>query len=208
MEVQKRSMNMNLYSNFMINNVYKIPENQIYYNNLLSYMKKFPKYYMNNINRNNYIQKNRFFPINQNYNGINPNYTVYNNINVNNNINNYFIIPQDNINYEEYYKNLQKKLNISKNIEVPIFQVKFKLPSNPFYTVIFKVYRNDDLFESLKKFCLENDISEKLVKPLLIQIISSMNKFHLLFNQNINNDNFNYLISLSKEYQKVYKSNE
>ena len=59
-----------------------------------------------------------------------------------------------------------------------------------------------------KKFCLENDISEKLVKPLLIQIISSMNKFHLLFNQNINNDNFNYLISLSKEYQKVYKSNE
>lgn len=208
MEVQKRSMNMNLYSNVMINNFYKIPENQIYYNNLLSYMKKFPKYYMNNINRNNYIQKNRFFPINQNYNEINPNYTVYNNINVNNNINNYFIIPQDNINYEEYYKNLHKKLNISKNIEVPIFQVKFKLPNKPFYTVIFKIYRNDDLYESLKKFCLENDISEKLVKPLLIQIISSINKFHLLFNQNINNDNFNYLLSLSKEYQKVYKSNE
>ena len=140
----------------------------------------------------------------------NQNYThIYNNVNVNN-INNYYIfqnIPNESFNYEEYYNNLQEKYLINNKDEddIPIFQMKIKLPNKPFYSVIFKIFRNDNLFDSFKNFCQENDVPDKLYKPILIQIITAMNKFHSIFNETINTDNFKYLVSISKEYKSIYK---
>ena len=142
-------------------------------------------------------------------NGKNPYYSIYNNVNVNN-INNYYIfqnIPNESFNYEEYYNNLQEKYLINNKDEddIPIFQMKIKLPNKPFYSVIFKIFRNDNLFDSFKNFCQENDVPDKLYKPILIQIITAMNKFHSIFNETINTDNFKYLVSISKEYKSIYK---
>ena len=209
MEVKKGYVYINNIPNFMVKNIQNYTNNQSYYNNnTVSYTNFVPLFSKNqNHNENYFPQKN--IKIKTHSNRKNPYYSIYNNVNVNN-INNYYIfqnIPNESFNYEEYYNNLQEKYLINNKDEddIPIFQMKIKLPNKPFYSVIFKIFRNDNLFDSFKNFCQENDVPDKLHKPILIQIITAMNKFHSIFNETINTDNFKYLVSLSKEYKSIYK---
>ena len=215
MEVQKGYMYINNIPNFMVKNIQNCAHNQFYFNNNnnnFSYTKLLPLFSKNqNHNENYFPQKN--IKIKTHSNRKNPYYSIYNNVNVNN-INNYYIfqnIPNESFNYEEYYNNLQENyLNNNKKEEddIPIFQMKIKLPNKPFYSVVFKIFRNDNLFDSFNNFCKENDVPENLYKPIYIQIITAMNKFHSIFNETINNDNFKYLVSISKEYKSIYKQDE
>lgn len=209
MEVKKGYVYINNIPNFMVKNIQNYTNNQSYYNNnTVSYTNFVPLFSKNqNHNENYFPQKN--IKIKTHSNRKNPYYSIYNNVNVNN-INNYYIfqnIPNESFNYEEYYNNLQEKYLINNKDEddIPIFQMKIKLPNKPFYSVIFKIFRNDNLFDSFKNFCQENDVPDKLYKPILIQIITAMNKFHSIFNETINTDNFKYLVSISKEYKSIYK---
>ena len=209
MEVKKGYVYINNIPNFMVKNIQNYTNNQSYYNNnTVSYTNFVPLFSKNqNHNENYFPQKN--IKIKTHSNRKNPYYSIYNNVNVNN-INNYYIfqnIPNESFNYEEYYNNLKEKYLINNKDEddIPIFQMKIKLPNKPFYSVIFKIFRNDNLFDSFKNFCQENDVPDKLYKPILIQIITAMNKFHSIFNETINTDNFKYLVSLSKEYKSIYK---
>ena len=195
MEVQNGLIYINNIPNVMVKDNQNYTHNQFYYNNnFFSYTKILPLFSKNENHNENYF----------------PYYSIYNNVNVNN-INNYYIfqnIPNESFNYEEYYNNLQEKYlsNYKKEEDdLPIFQMKIKLPNKPFYSVVFKIFRNDNLFDSFKNFCQENDVPDKLYKPILIQIITAMNKFHSIFNETINTDNFKYLVSISKEYKSIYK---
>lgn len=209
MEVQNGLIYINNIPNVMVKDNQNYTHNQFYYNNnFFSYTKILPLFSKNENHNENYFSQKRI-KIKSHSNGKNPYYSIYNNVNVNN-INNYYIfqnIPNESFNYEEYYNNLQEKYLINNKDEddIPIFQMKIKLPNKPFYSVIFKIFRNDNLFDSFKNFCQENDVPDKLYKPILIQIITAMNKFHSIFNETINTDNFKYLVSLSKEYKSIYK---
>ena len=219
---------MNFISNFMTNNVYNYYPGQLFSNSNQNINNKTNEKTKKNVHRENFIPKSNF--IKKNYSSIDNNlYTVYNNLNINNNVNNYFII-QNNftspLNYQNnsLQKNNLQNINIQNNNllnnnllsnnllsnnsnnssfieeqEIPIFQIKLKLSLNQDYTT-FKLYRNDNLFIKFKIFCNENNIPIALYKPLIIQIISSMNKFHYLFNKEINLENFDYLLSIWKEY--------
>ncbi len=197
MELKNKIFYMNFISNFLTNNVYNCYPTQIFSNrNQNINIEKQP----NKIHRENFIPKNNL--INQfNYPLKNNNsYTVYNNLNINNNVNNYFIIQNNfpsQINSNNYIFNQKKK----EETEKPIFQVKLKLISNEEYKT-FKIYRNDNLLYEFHNFCIENKIPIVLFKPLIIQIISSMNKFHYLFNKDINSKNLEQLISIWKNYNK------
>ena len=209
MEVQNGLIYINNIPNVMVKDNQNYTHNQFYYNNdFFSYTKILPLFSKNENHNENYFSQKRI-KIKSHSNGKNPYYSIYNNVNVNN-INNYYIfqnIPNESFNYEEYYNNLQEKYLINNKDEddIPIFQMKIKLPNKPFYSVIFKIFRNDNLFDSFKNFCQENDVPDKLYKPILIQIITAMNKFHSIFNETINTDNFKYLVSISKEYKSIYK---
>ena len=212
MEVQNGLIYINNIPNVMVKDNQNYTHNQFYYNNnFFSYTKILPLFSKNENHNENYFSQKRI-KIKSHSNGKNPYYSIYNNVNVNN-INNYYIfqnIPNESFNYEEYYNNLQEKYLINNKDEddIPIFQMKIKLPNKPFYSVIFKIFRNDNLFDSFKNFCQENDVPDKLYKPILIQIITAMNKFHSIFNETINTDNFKYLVSISKEYKSIYKQDE
>ena len=209
MEVQNGLIYINNIPNVMVKDNQNYTHNQFYYNNnFFSYTKILPLFSKNENHNENYFSQKRI-KIKSHSNGKNPYYSIYNNVNVNN-INNYYIfqnMPNESFNYEEYYNNLQEKYLINNKDEddIPIFQMKIKLPNKPFYSVIFKIFRNDNLFDSFKNFCQENDVPDKLYKPILIQIITAMNKFHSIFNETINTDNFKYLVSISKEYKSIYK---
>lgn len=209
MEVQNGLIYINNIPNVMVKDNQNYTHNQFYYNNnFFSYTKILPLFSKNENHNENYFSQKRI-KIKSHSNGKNPYNSIYNNVNVNN-INNYYIfqnIPNESFNYEEYYNNLQEKYLINNKDEddIPIFQMKIKLPNKPFYSVIFKIFRNDNLFDSFKNFCQENDVPDKLYKPILIQIITAMNKFHSIFNETINTDNFKYLVSISKEYKSIYK---
>ena len=212
MEVQNGLIYINNIPNVMVKDNQNYTHNQFYYNNnFFSYTKILPLFSKNENHNENYFSQKRI-KIKSHSNGKNPYYSIYNNVNVNN-INNYYIfqnIPNESFNYEEYYNNLQEKYLINNKDEddIPIFQMKIKLPNKPFYSVIFKIFRNDNLFDSFKNFCKENDVPGNLYQPILIQIITAMNKFHYIFNETINNDNFKYLVSISKEYKSIYKQDE
>jgi hypothetical protein len=228
MEIKNPIFYMNFISNFMTNNVYNYYPGQLFSNSNQNINNKTIEKTKKNVHRENFIPKSNF--IKKNYSSIDNNlYTVYNNLNINNNVNNYFII-QNNftspLNYQNnsLQKNNLQNINIQNNNllnnnllsnnllsnnsnnssfieeqEIPIFQIKLKLSLNQDYTT-FKLYRNDNLFIKFKIFCNENNIPIALYKPLIIQIISSMNKFHYLFNKEINLENFDYLLSIWKEY--------
>ena len=233
MEIKNPIVYMNVISNFMTNNVYNYYPGQLFSSRNPNINNKTIEKPTKNFHRENFIPKTSF--LKKNYSSIDNNlYTVYNNLNINNKVNNYFIIQNNFTSPLNYQNNSLQKNNLQNNNiqnsnllnnnllnnnllsnnllsnnsnnssfieeqEIPIFQVKLKLSLNQDYTT-FKLFRNDNLFIKFKSFCNENNVPIALYKPLIIQIISSMNKFHYLFNKEINIENFDYLLSIWKDY--------
>ena len=225
MEIKNPIVYMNVISNFMTNNVYNYYPGQLFSSRNPNINNKTIEKPTKNFHRENFIPKTSF--LKKNYSSIDNNlYTVYNNLNINNNVNNYFIIQNNFTSPLNYQNNSLQKNNLQNNNipnsnllnnnllsntnnnnnnsfieeqEIPIFQVKLKLSLNQDYTT-FKLFRNDNLFIKFKSFCNENNVPIALYKPLIIQIISSMNKFHYLFNKEINLENFDYLLSIWKDH--------
>lgn len=64
---------------------------------------------------------------------------------------------------------------------------------NPNKTVIFKLRRFDDLFYTVKCFCEINHIDSKLIRPLIIKILCTLNNIYQICNSKLEQKNINSL---------------
>ena len=53
---------------------------------------------------------------------------------------------------------------------------------------VFKLKRYDDVFETIKLFCEINSIEEKLIKPLIIKSLSTLNTIYQIMNSKVDNE--------------------
>ena len=106
---------------------------------------------------------------------------------------NYFL--NDNQNFEFNYSNMNKNniknkferviiKNINNNLEnTEILKVNIKISNNKI--IIFKLRRFDDLFLTIKIFCEINSIDEKLIKPLIIKLLCTLNTIYQIINSDL-----------------------
>lgn len=72
-----------------------------------------------------------------------------------------------------------------------ILRVSVKISNNN--AVFFKIKRYDDVFETIKLFCEINGINEKLIKPIIVKSLSTLNTVYQIMNCQLNNEQINIL---------------
>ena len=100
-------------------------------------------------------------------------------------------------NFEPYnkYNTVNQELNqlisnpMTENTE--ILNVSVKISQNK--KVVFKLRRFDDLFLTVKLFCEINQIEEKLMKPIIIKILCSLNSIYQIYNYQLDVQNMQRL---------------
>ena len=63
---------------------------------------------------------------------------------------------------------------------------------------VFRLRRFDDLFETIKLFCEINCIEEKLIRPIIMKTISSLNIIYQIMNSNVNSKDVAILSEIKK----------
>ena len=82
---------------------------------------------------------------------------------------------------------------IIENTEILQVNVKITKDKN----VIFKLRRFDDLFLTVKLFCEINSIEEKLIKPIIIQALCTLNSIYQIYNSQLDSKNIKILQMLN-----------
>ena len=78
-----------------------------------------------------------------------------------------------------------KKCKINPNFEnIEVLRVKVKLGNDNI--AIFKLKRYDDIFETIKLFCEINLVDEKLIKPIIIESLCTLNTIYQIMNSKLN----------------------
>jgi hypothetical protein len=72
-----------------------------------------------------------------------------------------------------------------------ILKVNVKISKDKFAT--FKLKRYDDVFETIKLFCEINSVDEKLIKPLIIKSLSTLNTIYQNVNCKLEKEQINLL---------------
>jgi len=72
-----------------------------------------------------------------------------------------------------------------------ILKVNVKISKDKFAT--FKLKRYDDVFETIKLFCEINSVDEKLIKPLIIKSLSTLNTIYQIANCKLEKEQINLL---------------
>lgn len=108
---------------------------------------------------------------------------------------------------EEYSKKIVNENNISnikkeymgnpslENIEVLRVNVKLEEGKN----AVFKLKRYDDVFETIKLFCEINSVDEKLIKPLIIKSLSTLNTIYQIMNSKVNDEQIEIMKKIKKD---------
>ena len=99
--------------------------------------------------------------------------------------------------YEPYnkYNSVQQDMNqslvnpMTENTE--ILNVSIKISKNK--RAVFKLRRFDDLFLTVKLFCEINQIEEKLMKPIIIKTLCSLNSIYQIYNCHLDKKNIQKL---------------
>ena len=77
-----------------------------------------------------------------------------------------------------------KKCKINPNFEnIEVLRVKVKLGNDNI--AVFKLKRYDDLFETIKLFCEINLVDEKLIKPIIIESLCTLNTIYQIMNSKL-----------------------
>ena len=113
------------------------------------------------------------------------------NLIINSNLNNNFI--KNKFDEEKIHVDSNNQIQqINKDLEnTEILQVKVKISENEIAT--FKIKRYDDLFLTVSLFCEINSIDERLVKPIIIKALCSLNTIYQIYNCKISNENIRIL---------------
>lgn len=101
---------------------------------------------------------------------------------------------------KHYNKFNTTKENNNASENTVILTLKIKVAKNDYRTFNLKKY--DDLFISLEKFFDLNKIQQSLVKPIVNQIFTALNKIFSLLNNKIGKYDSDYLNSLNKLWIK------
>lgn len=72
-----------------------------------------------------------------------------------------------------------------------ILKVQVKINKNE--TATFKIKRFDDLFLTISLFCEIYSIDEKLMKPIIMKVLSSLNTIYQIYNSDISKENIDTL---------------
>ena len=72
-----------------------------------------------------------------------------------------------------------------------ILKIQVKISKNE--TATFKIKRFDDLFLTVSLFCEIYSIDEKLMKPIIMKALSSLNTIYQIYNSNISKENIDTL---------------
>ena len=72
-----------------------------------------------------------------------------------------------------------------------ILKVNVKISKDKYAT--FKLKRYDDVFETIKLFCEINSVDEKLIKPLIIKSLSTLNTIYQIVNCKLEKEQINLL---------------
>lgn len=110
--------------------------------------------------------------------------------------------------YENTKKNDENKISYKNEIyevnpkfeNTEILRVCVKIAKNK--NAIFRLKRYDDVFETIKIFCEINSINEKLIKPLIIKSLSTMNTIYQIMNSKLNNEQIQIMSKIQKEKNK------
>lgn len=125
------------------------------------------------------------------------------------------IIKDDNIMKNDNNNNVQKN-KFDNNIEVEKFQpinpylenteiLKVNVKTSKNETVIFKLRRFDDLFETVQIFCQINELNSNFYIPIIIYVMKALNSIYGVFNIKLNQKEINELQFLKYFY---YNSND
>jgi len=82
-----------------------------------------------------------------------------------------------------------------ENIEVLRVNVKLEGGKN----AVFKLKRYDDVFETIKLFCEINAVDEKLIKPLIIKSLSTLNTIYQIMNSKVNEEQIEIMKKIQKD---------
>jgi hypothetical protein len=93
---------------------------------------------------------------------------------------------------------IHNKFKRGQNTEILSVNVKISRHE----TVVFKLRRFDDLFQTVKLFCEIHKIKEDLIKPIIIKALEAMNNVYTMMNNKISSDDIKLL-----EKMKEMKTN-
>ena len=112
---------------------------------------------------------------------------------------------------EKFEKNVEKNVNENnisldkkkeysgnpafENIEVLRVNVKLEGGKN----AVFRLKRYDDVFETIKLFCEINSVDEKLIKPLIIKSLSTLNTIYQIMNSKVNEEQIEIMKKIQKD---------
>ena len=77
-----------------------------------------------------------------------------------------------------------------------ILRVNVKIAKNK--NAIFKLKRYDDVFETIKLFCEINSVDEKLIKPLIIKSLSTLNTIYQIMNCKLDKEQIDLIQKIKK----------
>ena len=96
------------------------------------------------------------------------------------------------------YNQEKKDYDINPEFEnTEILRVEVKLAKDK--KGIFKLKRYDDVFETIKTFCEINTIDEKLIKPLIIKSLQTINTIYQIMNSKISRKQYTLLKAIQKK---------
>jgi hypothetical protein len=91
---------------------------------------------------------------------------------------------------EKYQGNPDFENTVILNVNVKISKDK---------TAVFRLKRYDDLFLTIKLFCEINSIDEKLMKPLIIKSLTTLNTIYQVMNSKLDNEQINILKEIKEK---------
>lgn len=81
-----------------------------------------------------------------------------------------------------------------ENTEILRVNVKITKDKN----AVFKLKRYDDVFETIKLFCEINSVDEKLIKPLIIKSLSTLNTIYQIMNCKLDKEQIDLIQKIKK----------
>ena len=159
-----------------------------------NYFKGRPK--QNNIQMNNYFENrknsyyynNTFYPFNNSFSNFNENKNFnYSFVHRNR----YWLNNKYNQKFVEEKKTSEETNNDSGYEEEKleeILKLKVNISDSEYKELV--LYKNDDINERVYEFCNDNNISKKLVEPLIYKVTQSLKALEIISNMSLNKSDF------------------
>lgn len=87
--------------------------------------------------------------------------------------------------------------SFAKRENTEILNIQIKVSQN--HSLIFKLRRYDDLFQTVQLFCEINQINQNLVKPIILKVLEALNQIYSAINAPLNKRDVQLLQQIKNE---------